>query len=69
MPHEYAKQVPGVPQHLCCMLSPAGILTAGQMRQTVSLNLESEHIFVGPDGKVGFTHQVKHKIDTKAMSL
>ena len=47
------------------MLPPVGILTAEEMSRAVSLVLEFEDIFVGPDGKVGFTHRVKHWIDTE----
>ena len=49
--HKYAQQIARVPQHPCCMLLPEGILTAEEMEEAVSLILDFQDIFVGPDGK------------------
>ena len=53
----------GCPDHLHCTLSEAG-LSAEQMKSAVGLLQEFQDVFVGKDGKVGYTELVKHKIDT-----
>lgn len=51
--------------HLKCMMSPPVILTEDQRSQVVELVLEFQDGFVSPYRKVGFTDQVKHKINTE----
>jgi hypothetical protein len=53
-----------LPEHLRCMLPPPGVLTSSQVELAVDLVLTYQDVFVGPDGKVGFTNRVRHKIDT-----
>ena len=52
-----------LPEHLCCMLPPVGIQTTDELGAVVDLVLEYQDIFIGPDGKVNFTHCAKHTID------
>ena len=51
-----------LPLHLRCMLPPKGILTEKELSQVIDLILDYQDIFVGPDGKVGFTNKAAHNI-------
>ena len=51
------------PDHLKLTISEAD-LTVSQYKEAVQLLKENQDVFVGPDGKVGYTKLVKHKIDT-----
>ena len=53
-----------VPVHLQCLLPEEGELTTQQLDQLKDLLIEYEDIFIGPNGKVGYTDLVKHYIDT-----
>ena len=54
-----------LPEHLQCMLPPAGVLNRPQMGELVDTVKRYSDIFVGPDGKVGFTNKVRHHIETE----
>jgi len=54
-----------LPEHLRCMLPPPGLLDEDQLTEVVHLILEFQDLFTGPDGKVGHTHRVSHKINTE----
>ena len=54
-----------LPEHLRCMTPPVGLLTTKQTEEVVDLVLEYQDIFIGPDGKVGFTNRVRHTIDVQ----
>ena len=53
-----------LPEHLHCVMPPSNLLNIEQYNSVVDLVLEYKDCFVGPDGKVGFTNRVKHKINT-----
>ena len=53
-----------LPEHLRCVLPPAGNLTDSQLKIVIDLLLEFQDVFVGPDGKVGRTTLLQHSIDT-----
>ena len=53
------------PDHLKVTLLEADLSTA-QFSEAVQLLNDYQDVFVGPDGKVGYTDLVKHKIDTGA---
>ena len=53
-----------VPEHLQCMLPSNGELDSEQLARVEDLLIEYEDIFIGPQGKVGYTDLVEHKIDT-----
>ena len=46
------------------MLPEEGSLTEPEMLRVKRLIREFDDIFTGPDGKVGYTHVVKHQINT-----
>ena len=54
-----------LPEHLQCMLPEKGSLSNAEYERVKMLIHEFEDIFVGPDGKVGYTHVVKHHINTE----
>ena len=47
------------------MLPPIGLLTTEQLESVVDLVLEYQDVFIGPDGKVGFTNHVRHTINVQ----
>ena len=49
-----------LPDHLKCMLPPL----EDQLRQVMEFVREFQDVFVGSDGKVGFTEWVKPEINT-----
>ena len=51
------------PDHLRVTLSGAD-LTVAHYNEAVQLLNEFQDVFVGPDGKVGYTDMVRHRIDT-----
>ncbi|MCP3888118.1 MAG: hypothetical protein GY702_04500, partial [Desulfobulbaceae bacterium] len=53
-----------LPQHMRCMLPPPGVLSTEELERTTMLILEYQDVFVGADGRVGYTDQISHKIDT-----
>ena len=53
-----------LPDHLRCMMPAPESLTLSQARDLVSLVNRYSDVFVGPDGKVGFTDLTTHVIDT-----
>ena len=53
-----------LPQHLRCVMPPAGLLNSVQTKSLINLILEFSDVFVGPDGKVGHNTLLKHRIDT-----
>ena len=53
-----------VPEHLQCLLPTDGELSPEQLNQVEDLLIEYEDIFIGQNGKVGYTDLVKHHIDT-----
>ena len=53
-----------LPEHLRCMLPRSDSLTAVQAKDLVSLVNQYTDVFVGPDGKVGYTDLTTHVIDT-----
>ena len=57
---EYAK----LPPHLHSMLPDPASLSAGQARKLVALVSQYEDVFVGADGKVGYTDLTSLHIDT-----
>jgi hypothetical protein len=64
-PHPTGSSVERLPEHFRCMMPPPGVLNQEQLAEAVDLVLRYQDLFVDPDGKVGFTHKVKHKIDTQ----
>ena len=54
--------------HLRCMLPDRRLLTPSEAKRIIQLVQEFEDIFVGPDGKLGWTDQVKHKIQLEGCS-
>jgi hypothetical protein len=54
-----------LPEHFRCMMPAPGELDDERVEHVVELLEEYKDIFVGPDGKVGFTHKVEHRIDTQ----
>jgi hypothetical protein len=46
------------------MIPEDGVLTSDQERRLCEVILSYSDIFVGPDGKVGFSDKITHKIDT-----
>jgi len=55
------------PVHLKLTLSEAD-LSAVQLKEAVQLLNNYQDVFVGPDGKVGYTDLVRHRIDTGDVS-
>ncbi len=53
-----------VPDHLRCMLPPAGTLPTAKLFALESLIIKYADIFVGPGDAQGFTDVIRHKIDT-----
>ncbi len=54
-----------VPEHLSCIMGEASEnLTPEQKLELAKILIEYEEVFVGPDGKIGKTNLVEHKIDT-----
>jgi hypothetical protein len=53
-----------LPAHLRCVMPPEGVLNKRQTLLAMNLVLDFQDIFVGPDGKVGFTNKVTHRVDT-----
>ena len=53
-----------VPEHLQCMLPKEGELNADQLKRVEDLLIRYEDIFIGPNGKLGYTDLVQHEIDT-----
>ena len=53
-----------LPQHLHSMLPDPATVSPGQARQLVALVCRYQDVFVGPDGKVGYTDLTSHEIDT-----
>ena len=51
------------PDHLKLTLAEAD-LSPNQFQEEVDLIIKYQDVFVGPDGKVGYTDLVKHRIDT-----
>ena len=53
-----------LPEHLQCTLPADGSgLSADELNQAVDLVLEFADIFVGPDGEVGFSDKIRHRVD------
>ena len=50
--HQYDKACQWLPQHLCYMLPPYGILTADEMEEVVDLVLVFEDNIIGPEGRL-----------------
>ena len=53
-----------LPEHLQCMLPEENSLTESEIQRVKHLIREFDDIFTGPDGKVGYTHVVRHQINT-----
>ena len=53
-----------VPEHLRCMFPEAGLVTDEQGQRVADLVMEFQDIFLKPGGKVGYTDQVTHRIET-----
>ena len=56
--------VSNVPEHLQCMLPTEGELDSEQLKRVEDLLIRYEDIFIGPQGKVGYTDLVRHQINT-----
>ena len=54
-----------LPDHLRVMMPPPETLTVSQATALVALVNRFQDVFIGPDGKVGFTDLTTHVIDTK----
>ena len=53
-----------LPDHLKCTLpADGGGMSTVELNQAVDLVLEYADIFVGPDGEVGFTDKIRHRIE------
>ena len=46
-------------------MPPPGVLNESQTQQLTDLVNEFEDVFMGPDGQVGFTDRVLHRIETE----
>ena len=54
---------PEVREHLRCMLPSRKILTHGQAKMVIDLLKQFDDVFVAPEGAVGYTEQVRHRIE------
>ncbi|MCP3889872.1 MAG: hypothetical protein GY702_13505, partial [Desulfobulbaceae bacterium] len=52
------------PAHMRCMLPPSGVLGVEHLERVANLIVEYQDVFVGADGKVGYTDIMTHKINT-----
>ena len=53
-----------LPAHLRGMMPPENTVNPEGFRKIVDLVLEFEDVFIGADGKVGYTNKVTHRIHT-----
>ena len=63
-PVEVKQIFASLPVHLQCMMPPPDSLTIREATDLVNLVFRYQDVFVGPDGKVGWTDLTTHVIDT-----
>ena len=62
-PSKKQAEWPEVREHLRCMLPDRSTLKRGQAKMIIALLEQFDDVFVGPEGEVGFTDQVQHRIE------